>query len=499
MELIKILALDVGASGGKAIVGLIDAKEGTLKTEEVNRFPNFPVKIGRNLYWDITAIWEKIKDSIKLASTKFGGLDSVGIDTWGVDFALLDKNGDLLGIPMAYRNSVFDEAMKGALKKIPKEEIYFKTGIQFMQFNTIYQLYYLAQKQSPLLLNAKKLLMIPDLFNYWLTGIQASEYTNASTTQILSPDKKWCYDLIDRLDISSEIFPEIVDSGLILGRLDKGLAEDLKLDGRPEVIAPATHDTASAVAGGPLVGNDVGFISSGTWDLVGLELKKPIINEGALHWNFTNEGGAFNTITFLKNMQGMWILQEIKRLTGEAGKDYSYDDLTRLAEASPTEVGVIDVDDPRFLPPGDMLSEIRRYLEETKQPVPDSLGGILRVYFSSITLKRKLILERAESITGKKLGGVNVFGGGSRNHLLNQMTADAIESTVYAGPDEATALGNIAVQATGLKVISSVTEMRKMLKDSLDIKVYTPSGKGELQKSYEKLLALTQNWGTFLG
>jgi len=180
--------------------------------------------------------------------------------------------------------------------------------------------------------------MIPDLFNYWLTGIQASEYTNASTTQILSPDKKWCYDLIDRLDISSEIFPEIVDSGLILGRLDKGLAEDLKLDGRPEVIAPATHDTASAVAGGPLVGNDVGFISSGTWDLVGLELKKPIINEGALHWNFTNEGGAFNTITFLKNMQGMWTLQEIKRLTGEAGKDCSYDDLTRLAEASPTEV-----------------------------------------------------------------------------------------------------------------------------------------------------------------
>ncbi|MGC8631823.1 MAG: rhamnulokinase [Thermoprotei archaeon] len=339
------------------------------------------------------------------------------------------------------------------------------------------------------MLDAEKFLMLPDLFNYWLTGTKVSEYTNTSTTQILGSDKKWCHEILDELGIPITIFPDLIYPGQTLGPIDKELSDELKLKGNPMIIAPATHDTASAVAGGPLVGEGIAFISSGTWDLVGIELKKPIISEQALRYNFTNEGGAFGTITFLRNMQGMWIAQEIKRLMGELGRNYSYDELTNLAESAYEQSGVIDVDDPRFLVQGDMVSQIKAYLDETKQPVPNSLHGILRVYFKSLALKRRLILERAASVTGNRVRGINVFGGGSKNQLLNQITADESNLNVYAGPDEATAFGNVMVQLAALGGVASIDEMRKILKNSIEIKSYSPrEGKGG--DDYEKLLSL---------
>jgi len=490
MESVVILALDIGASGGKAIAGTLDLKENKLTTEELYRFPNFMIKLGSHLHWDILYIWNEIKNAIKIATKKYGNkLVSIGIDTWGVDFALLDEHDEIVGLPYSYRDPINDYAMNDVLSRIPKEVIYNRTGIQFININTLYRLYALVKINSPKLKIAKTFLMIPDLFNYWLAGTKVSEYTEATTTQFLDPkNREWCLDILEALTIPTHIFPNIIDAGTILGKLNKNLIEELNISKEVYenlvVVAPATHDTASAIAAGPMINEKAGYISSGTWNLVGIELNQPLINNLAMEYNFANEGGAFRTITFLRNMQGMWILQEVKRILREIeGKEYSYDELTKMASEANNIKAFIDVDDPRFLAPINMIDEILRYLENTKQQKPKNIKELIRVIINSLAFKHRYILEKAMKLKGEKLTHVNIFGGGSRNYLLNQLTANVLKIPVYAGPIEATSVGNILIQAAGLGIIKSLNELREIVRNSFDIKLYEPKD----ERIYEDL------------
>lgn len=495
MDKVSALAIDIGASGGKAIVGTLDLKEMRLTVDEIYRFWNGMIRVGNHLHWDILRIWEEVKNSIKLAYRKFkGSLVSIGVDTWGVDFALLDANGELVGLPYAYRDPMTEGVMDEVFRIIPRDYIYMRTGIQFMRINTIYQLYAISRQSPSKLREAKALLMIPDLINYWLTGVKVSEYTDASTTQLLDPRRReWCVDILEKLNIPVEIFQRVVDAGAVLGGLTEGLADEL---GIPKgelknisVVAPATHDTASAVAAAPMVSESVAYISSGTWNLVGVELTEPLINEEAMRSNFTNEGGAFGKITFLRNMQGMWLIQEVRRILADVeGREYSYDELAKIAEEADYIGSVINVDDERFLAPVNMVEEINRYLEETGQRKPGSLGELLKVIIVSLALKHRYILEEASRLTGRRLSGVNIFGGGSRNSLMDQLTADVMGIPVYAGPEESTSLGNILVQLAGLGFVKSHEELRGIVRNSARIRVYEPRPSRWLEDAYSHFL-----------
>ncbi|MGC8912081.1 MAG: rhamnulokinase [Nitrososphaeria archaeon] len=496
MESIVMLALDVGASGGKAIAGILDLKENKLVTEELYRFPNFMVRVGSHLHWNILYIWSEIKNAVKVAVKKYGSkLASVGIDTWGVDFTLLDDREELVGLPYTYRDKGSEFAMEEVLARIPRKLIYARTGIQFTKINTLYQLYALAKNNPSKLKMAKTFLMIPDLLNYWLTGVKASEYTEASTTQFLDPrTRSWCYDILETLNIPTSILPEIVDAGTMLGHLDKNLAEELSIPKEVyenlAIVAPATHDTASAIAAGPMVDENAGYISSGTWNLVGIELKEPLINDMAMEYNFANEGGAFKTITFLRNMQGMWILQEVKRILAEVeGKEYSYDELVKMATEADNIESFIDVDHPNFLAPTNMVNEILKYLDATGQQKPKNVNELIRIIVNSLALKHRLIFDKAVALKGKRLTHINIFGGGSKNNLLNQLTANVLKIPVYAGPAEATSAGNILIQASGLGVIRSLSELRKTVKNSFDIKIYHPEDEETYEDLYSKYIS----------
>ena len=494
MDSVVILAIDVGASGGKAIAGVLDLKDLKLTIDELYRFPNQMIRVNNHLYWNVLQLWGEVKNSIKVALRKYKGkLTSVGVDTWGVDFALLDEYDELVGLPYAYRDPMTEGLMGEVFSKVPKEVIYGRTGIQFMRINTLYQLYALVKLNSPKLRIAKAMLMIPDLINYWLSGVKANEYTHASTTQFLdAKSKKWCLDILEKLNIPVNILQEIVNAGSVLGYLRRDIAEELGEAASRDVnvIAPATHDTASAVAAGPMINEDTGYVSSGTWNLVGVELNEPLINEQAMLNNFTNEGGAFGTITFLRNMQGMWIVQEVRRiLTDLSGREYSYDELVKLAVEAEETGSFIDVDDPRFLAPINMVNEIHGYLKETGQREPGNLGELIRLIISSIALKHRYIFEKAIKITGKRLRGVNIFGGGSRNSLMNQLTANVMGIPVYAGPEEATSIGNILVQAAGMGIVKSIQELRSIVRNSFNIRVFEPRDEKKYEDEYSMFVA----------
>ncbi len=493
MDSIVSLAIDIGASGGKAIAGVLDLKDRKLTIDELYRFPNQMIRVNNHLYWNILQLWSEVKNSIKIALRKYKGkLASVGIDTWGVDFALLDENDELVGLPYAYRDPMTEGLMDEVFSKVPKEVIYGRTGIQFMRINTLYQLYALVKLNSPKLRIAKAMLMIPDLLNYWLSGVKVNEYTNASTTQFLDArSKRWCLDILERLNIPVGILQEIVNAGSILGHLRREVVEELGEDSRDiTVIAPATHDTASAIAAGPMINEDTGYVSSGTWNLVGVELNEPLINEQAMLSNFTNEGGAFGTITFLRNMQGMWILQEVRRILVDlSGREYSYDELVNLAVNAEETGSFIDVDDPRFLAPINMVNEIHGYLKETNQREPRSIGELIRLIITSIALKHRYIFEKAAKITGRRLRGINIFGGGSRNSLMNQLTANVMGIPVYAGPEEATAVGNILIQASGMGIVKSIQELRSIVRNSFNIRVFEPRDEEKYEDIYSAFVA----------
>jgi len=487
-----MLALDLGAESGRAVLGRFDGERLTI--EEIHRFPNVPVQVRDTLYWDVLRLFADVKEALRRAAQVVeGDLASVGVDAWGVDFALLDAQGRLLGNPVHYRDRRTEGVMAEVFRCIPPEEIYRRTGIQFMPINTLYQLYALARRQDPQLQIASTFLTIPDLFHSWLSGVHACEFTNATTTQCYDPEEgDWARDLLGRLGIPSQIFPKVVPPGTVLGLLEPELKEALGLP-RTQVIAPASHDTGSAVAAVPFHSPQGAYISSGTWSLVGVEVRTRIITSEAMKYNFTHEGGVNGTYRFLKNVMGLWLLQETRRTWAAQGQRWDYESLLRLAESAPPLQSLIDPDDPRFLAPGDIPARIRSFCAETGQPVPGSQAEVVRCILESLVLKYRWVIERLESLLGWHILVIHVVGGGSRNQLMCQWTADATGRLVLAGPVEATAIGNILLQCITLGGISGLDDARAIVRSSFSPIVYEPQPVDDWEEAYLRFLDLINN------
>src|SRR5215213_5234195 len=467
------LAVDLGAESGRAVLGRFDGERMAL--EEVHRFPNTPVQLPDGLRWDVLRIVGEVKEGLAKAASNTGRIESLGVDSWGVDFALLDRDGSLISNPYHYRDPRTEGMQERALDRVPKEEIYGTTGIQFMPINTLNQL--LAMEGSPLLGAAQTLLLIPDLIGYWLTGEKACEYTNATTTQLCDARSgRWSVALLEKMGLPAHIFGEIISPGTRLGPLLPGVVEEMGARKAFPVTAVASHDTASAVVAVPAEGENFAYISSGTWSLVGVELPEPAIAPEGMRANFTNEGGFGGTTRFLKNVMGLWLLQECRRNWARQGREYSYEELTRFAEEAPMDGPLVDPDHPLFLSPGDMPSRIRRLCRTTGQEGPEEPGAMTRCVLESLALKYRWALEKAEEITGRRVGVVHIVGGGARNELLCQLTADATRRLVRAGPVEATALGNLMVQAYAGGWLSSLGEIRESVRRSVEVRDYEPRG-----------------------
>lgn len=487
----KFLALDLGAESGRAVVGHFDGA--SLQLEEIHRFPNGPVLVNGHLYWDALRLLTELKAGIRLAAQKCGAdLVSLGLDTWGVDYGLLDEQDNLLGNPYHYRDSRTDGMLDQVFEVVPREEVFEQTGIQFMQLNTLYQLYAMRRQGSPLLDMARTLLTMPDLFSFWLTGRKVSEFSIATTTQFYDPRARtWAVDLLRRLGLPTSILAEIVPPGTVLGDLLPEVADELVIDPIP-VIAPACHDTGSAVAAVPAQERDYAYISSGTWSLMGVEVNEPVITPQSLEYNFTNEGGVCDTFRLLKNIMGLWLVQECRREWAREGVRYDYAMLTEMAAAAPAFGPIVDVDDHRFLSPGDMPNKIRQFCLETGQEVPESKGEVLRCALESLALRYRWVLERLEEMMGRTINVVHIIGGGMQNELLCQFGADAMRRPVIAGPIEATAMGNILMQALALGHIGSLEEGRAVVRRSFQVRTYEPVDAGPWEEAYDRYLRLLE-------
>ncbi len=481
MKQSNYLAIDLGAESGRTIVGALDGNH--LSLTETHRFPNGPVRLNDGLHWDMLRLWSDIKNGIR----KSKPFDSIGLDTWAVDFALLDKNGSLLGNPFHYRDARTDGMLDEAFKVMPRAEIFANSGIQFMQLNTLYQLIAAVRSNSSVFDVAKTFVTIPDLFNFWLTGELTNEFTNATTTQCFDPrTRTWSTKILDAFGIPSHLFKPTTDSGTQIGTLLPNLAEETGAGAVP-VILPACHDTGSAVVAVPAKNEDFVWLSSGTWSIMGAEVREPCLTEKALEYNFTNEGGVNGTWRLSKNIMGLWLVQECRREWSRQGEEISFDALTQLAAESEAFLSVIDPDDGLFLAPGDMPSRIQKYCVDTNQRVPQTKGQIIRVVLESIALKYRLVLERLEELSGKHLEPLHIIGGGTRNKLLNQFTADSTGRTVITGPVEATAIGNILMQAIGMKHISSLAEAREVVRISFEPEIFEPRLNSAWDEAYARL------------
>ncbi len=479
------LAVDLGAESGRVVLGRFDGRHVSL--EEIHRFPNLPVRLPDGLHWDVLRILHEIKEGLARA-VRGEEIEGVGVDSWGVDFGLLDRDGALVSNPYHHRDTRTEGMVDEALRLASRKEIYGTTGIQFLPINTLYQL--LAMRGSPLLEASETLLLIPDLINYWLTGEKACEYTNATTTQLLElKTGGWSQDLLKKLELPSGLLAPIVTPGTELGSVLPEVAEEIGAG--PPIFAVASHDTASAVVAVPAKADDFAYISSGTWSLVGVETRSPVVTREAIEANFTNEGGFAGTTRFLKNVMGLWLLQECRRQWAREGHEYSYEELARIAEGAPSGP-LVDPDHPAFLTPGDMTARIRRFCEETGQAPPEGPSAVARCVFESLALKYGHAIEQAQNLTGQRVGAVNVVGGGSQNALLCRLTADAARLPVVAGPVEATAMGNIMVQAFAQDRVGSLEEMRAVVRDSFEASTYEPGGDAdewsELRERFSKLL-----------
>ena len=477
------LAVDLGAESGRVVLGRFDGAHVSL--EEVHRFPNTPVKLPDGLHWDVMRIFGEVKDGVAKA-VREEHVEGVGVDSWGVDFGLLDRDGALVSNPYHHRDARTEGMMEEAFGLMPKGDIYDLTGVQFLPINTLYQL--LAMRGSPLLEAAETLLLIPDLTNFWLTGEKACEYTNATTTQLLDLKAgEWSRQLLERLNLAARLLPAIVKPATELGSLLPEVAEEVGAG--PPVFAVASHDTASAVVGVPAQADDFAYISSGTWSLVGVETREPVVTQEAMEANFTNEGGFGGRTRFLKNVMGLWILQECRRQWAREGHEYSYEELARLAKDAPSAGPLVDPDHPAFLAPGNMVSRVRSFCKETGQTPPEGPAAIARCVFESLALKYGHAIGQAQYLTGRNVGSINVVGGGSQNDLLCQLTADASGITVVAGPVEATAMGNVMVQAYAQNRVGSLEEIRAVVRDSFEASTYEPSA-GEWSGSRERFSKL---------
>lgn len=463
------LAFDLGAESGRAFLGSL--QDGTLGIEEIHRFPNEPVEYGGSMHWDAPRIWHEMRKA--LSGAELPKLAGIGVDAWGVDYALLGQKGELLQNPYHYRDPRSHSAYEQVLKKVSRADIYRATGIQLMAINTLYQ-FYAAQRDTPnILAAAEKLIMIPDLFHYWMTGNAVCEYTDASTTQFMNPvTRKWAVDLLDQLGLPSRLPAEIVEAGSVVGHLLPDISRNKALQGTP-VIAPGSHDTASAVAAITARGN-AAFISSGTWSLIGTELTAPVLSDDAMKFNFTNEGGVCGTTRLLKNVMGLWMLQCCRRAWLAAGKEYDYAQLTDEASKAEPFRSIVTPDSGLFLSPPDMTAAIDDFCRKTDQPTPDSPGAYTRAILESLALKYRVILSNMTTVTGNRIEEIRVIGGGSKSRLLNQLTADATGRRVLAGPTEAAVLGNIGVQMLATGAAGSLEEMRAIVERSFPVDIYEP-------------------------
>ncbi|MBN1122280.1 MAG: rhamnulokinase [Anaerolineae bacterium] len=483
MKAATYLAVDLGAESGRIILGTLDDQG--LKLTEVHRFANCGVRLGDHLHWDALRLWGEIKAGLQQAGSQAGdSVQSIGLDTWGVDFGLLDASDNLIGSPYHYRDSRTDGMMEAVFERVPADEVYASTGIQFMQLNSLYQLYSMVQANDPALSIARRFLNMPDLFNFFLTGEKANEFTISTTTQCYNPVKRaWAFDLLSTLDIPSHIFGEIVPPGTVLGQLRPAVADELGLSA-VSVVAGAGHDTASAVAAVPASGQDYIYLSSGTWSLMGVELDQPLIDAESLAANMTNEGGVDNKIRFLKNIVGLWILQECRRQWSQRGFDHDYSQLSRMASEAPAFGPLVDPGDDRFLAPEDMVAAIQSYCRESGQAVPDDKGAIVRCVLESLAMEYRWVADQLDRLLGKEHSTIHIIGGGSQNQLLNQFTANATGKTVVAGPVEATAIGNILVQAAAMGGIDSLAEGREIVRKSFAVDTYRPEDASAWDQAY---------------
>lgn len=481
----RVLAFDFGASSGRAIIGCFDGDKITL--EEVHRFLNDPVSVGGTVYWDVLRLFYEIKQGIIKAKIA-GGFDSIGIDTWGVDFGLIDSEGKLMENPVHYRDARTVGLVDEAFKTMPKEKLYGITGIQFMELNTLFQLISLKKYRPWMLERADKMLFMPDLFGYMLTGKMCAEYSIASTSQLIDLDKRtWSKEILDAFGIKESVFAPLVQPGTVLGELSKEVCEECGVDPVP-VISVCGHDTQSAITSVPCEDGDFAFLSSGTWSLFGTELDKPIVNETSMNINITNEGGFDGSTGFLKNIIGLWLIQESRRQWKREGKEYSYADLEKLALAAEPFKCFIDPDAPEFVPHGNIPERVREFCRKTGQYVPETVGEIMRCIYESLAMKYRLTFEKLRECTERDYPVIHVIGGGTKDGLLCQMTANSCDRTVKAGPIEATVMGNVAVQLMSDGSVKNIGQARKIVADSSELKTFEPKDTDKWAGAYEDFL-----------
>lgn len=481
----RVLAFDFGASSGRAIIGCFDGDKITL--EEVHRFSNDPVSVGGTVYWDVLRLFYEIKQGIIKAKIA-GGFDSIGIDTWGVDFGLIDSEGKLMENPVHYRDARTVGLVDEAFKTMPKEKLYGITGIQFMELNTLFQLISLKKYRPWMLERADKMLFMPDLFGYMLTGKMCAEYSIASTSQLIDLDKRtWSKEILDAFGIKESVFAPLVQPGTVLGELSKEVCEECGVDPVP-VISVCGHDTQSAITSVPCEDGDFAFLSSGTWSLFGTELDKPIVNETSMNINITNEGGFDSSTGFLKNIIGLWLIQESRRQWKREGKEYFYADLEKLALAAEPFKCFIDPDAPEFVPHGNIPERVREFCRKTGQFIPETVGEIMRCIYESLAMKYRLTFEKLRECTERDYPVIHVIGGGTKDGLLCQMTANSCDRTVKAGPIEATVMGNVAVQLMSDGSVKNIGQARKIVADSSELKTFEPKDTDKWAGAYEDFL-----------
>ena len=480
-------AVDLGAQSGRVALGRFDGEK--LAVTEAHRFANVPVESGGSLRWNAEELRRNVLDGLR-AAARDGAVDSVAVDSWAVDFGLVDSEDRLLEDPVHYRDTRRAAAFRAVLERVPARHLYDRTGIQLLPINTVFELAAMAADDDPALRAADRLLLMPDLFHLWLCGSRTTELTNATTTQCYDPIAgRWAEDVLDRLEIPAEIFPDVVTPGTTLGPVTAETASQTGL-GQATVIAVATHDTGSAVAGAPLGSRGSIFLSVGTWSLVGSELDGPLINDETFDANLTNEGGVAGTTRLLRNVTGLWLLHECRRTWADQGQELSFEQLVELARSAAAFGPLIDPNAPAFLEPGDMPQRIADYCTATGQTRPEGVGEIVRCALESLALKHAETVDLLHGITGVQPRELHVLGGGARNDLLCQWTADACALPVLAGPEEATLLGNLVVQAMTLGELASIDEARVVVRNSFSPTVHEPRADPRWAEARERFAAL---------
>ncbi len=492
----NIIGIDLGASNGRVIVGRFD-NEKKIELDIIFRFKNYGISIRDSLYWDVLHIFEKVKKGLRKCAKKYKseGFISLGLTSWGVDFVLLDEYDELIGPVYHYRDRRTDGILEKFFELIPKKEVFNQTGIQFMPINTIIQLYSMILQKSPKLSIAKTFMMLPDFISFLLSGVKHCEYSEVTTSQLYNPAiGNWAYELISKIGINPDLFGEIIQPGTILGKIQSQIAYETGLSNKTKVIVPSTHDTSSAIAAVPVDMNEYrrgewAYLSSGTWSLLGVERTEPLINESVLKYEFTNEGGFNNTICFLKNISGLWLIQECKRIWESKGIQLKWEKIEQEASESQAFQNFFDPNNPCFFNPTDMIEEIKNYCVDHHQIPPQTVGQISRAIFENLAFRYKQAFDQLEILTGKKIKILFIIGGGSQNDMLNQFTANILNIPVKAGPIEATAVGNILVQALALGEIKDIIELRHIVKSSFKISEFFPEDKKEWDNAYKEYLS----------